>query len=242
MVRRATRVARSHGSPGRSTAYCRGAGHAASATSRRSSRRISSLLLHWGGERLHGRAFHPRARRAARPPLAPWYRGRRRRAAFPGLAAPSALRARGAGPRARRERGLLRLAPRARGTAVEPPRLAARRLADRRLPRLRRPHGERRVPHWPRAPPRARLRTADGGALCRSRPVAVPPAAHRGRARRPRPLGDARDRPRRGIAAPADALRPPRWRADHLRRRPARDAGASSLVLRPDVTYTDAVS
>src|SRR5437867_5929595 len=210
--------------------------------SRRTAHRMSSLLLHWARGRPYDRAFHPHAPGAARPPLAARHRGHRRRAALPGLAAPSPFRARGAGPRARRERDSLRLAPRARRTAVEPPRLAARRLANRRLPRLRRPHGERGVPRWPRAPPRARCGAADRGALCGSRPVAVPPAAHRGRARRPRPLGDARDRPRRGIAAPVDVLRPPRWRAHRLRRRSARDAGLIALLARSSPIIHNAVS
>jgi uncharacterized protein (DUF488 family) len=46
MVRRATRTARSHSSPGRSTAYRRGAKHPAATIARQTSQRIPGVLLH----------------------------------------------------------------------------------------------------------------------------------------------------------------------------------------------------
>src|SRR2546428_180205 len=127
-----------------------------------------------------------------------------------------------AGPRGAR----VRVAP---GAGRPPPRrggIAARRLAEPELPRLRRPHGDGGVRG--RAGPLARARrcAADRRHVRRGGAVALPPPARRRRARGARDRGAPRDLGGAARAAPPDPLRAPRGRARRLRPRAARALSA----------------
>ena len=137
--------------------------------------------VHWPRDALHRRPLQPDPRGAAGPVAGGRDRGGGRRAPLPRLAPPARVQPRAAG---RRAAGGGDRVPLARGAGRPPPSPAAGRLPQRGLegrgvPRLRRPHAQRRVPRRPggaAGPGRAAAHGVPvrGGAL-----VALPPAPDR---------------------------------------------------------------
>src|SRR5262245_24012480 len=183
---------------------------------------------------LHDRPLNPRDRGVRGAARLPRDSRNRRRPALPGVAAPSAIRERGAVTRARYRGACLRLATRSRWTAHAAPELAPRRLARRGFSRLRRSHGERRVRARSHPPPGDRSATADGDHVRRSRPVALSSPAPRRRAGRAGPRGASRPRPRPLAHPRPHAIRPRRGGSHPVRSRDdAASPRAVTLRVRP---------
>src|SRR5262249_16336401 len=189
------------------------------------------LVLQSRRDRLHARPLDARPRGLRRPGAGPRRPRHRRRASLPGLAPASALRARAAGRRARGCGHRLHLASRPGRAAHRATRLTPRRLAERRLPRLRRPHGHGRVPDRARRVARARARATHRHPLRRSGALALPSSADRRCAPRTRCRGPARRRARTPVRAPPHRLRARGGRPPDLRSWPARAA----VTVLPDV-------
>ena len=131
--------------PGRSTAYRLGAKHPAATIARQHepahARRSATLS---SGDRLHPRPLDAAAGGAARAAGGTRHPWRRRRAAVPGVAPTSALRARGARASLARPASATTGCPRSAAGGRPRPDSPHVGVARARLPRLRRPHGRRR--------------------------------------------------------------------------------------------------